>query len=334
MTVTITMPSGRTERCSKPGSCRRHSPHASTAQPVASAVDKNDLLKDVKKVTAKKSAPKVQPTPIHVKAIVLQSPNEYMINSHMMAEENNPYFDLEIDYTEGGYYGENPTRINKVVLKGVKDLKGLLARTFNTFPHEIPDELVKYAQDNGLDKPEAYTTEIHDAWDGYYGEEDPDQYSVSPKSETMAKLYSWYYNQPNAIDHHRLLAYARGKGIDTTGLTPEEAIKKQLIAEHPELAKKLEKANSVSVRKIKRGDVTYVDEKRLTNASRLASWAAPEANKKGDEKGYTYDGVLYATYGKDARGRFGTKYRLLDGFSRYKSNTAKGKMQNYIVISN
>lgn len=129
------------------------------------------------------------------------------------------------------------------------DVKAILSTMFRTKKEDLPSELIDYAESLGLSSSDAY--EATATW-GYYGQE----YDIYLKEEKQKALKDWYFSRSNARDEGGVLDYCRSKGLPTAGLTPLEAIKKQLADENNGLAHpKVEEAYSVEVADLTLGTI-------------------------------------------------------------------------------
>lgn len=89
----------------------------------------------------------------------------------------------------------------------------------------LPESLQKMITENRWDDL--------DEWDvgterDYYGE----TAILIPPSNLVEKLQEWYWQFPNSEDREGILKYVRDRGIRTEGLSPLEALKKQLTVEN------------------------------------------------------------------------------------------------------
>lgn len=89
----------------------------------------------------------------------------------------------------------------------------------------VPDEWISKIKASGA----LEEFKVKKEW-GYYGE----TYTVLPSPRMQALLSEMFYAQPNALDRAGALAYARAAGIQTSGLTPVEAIKMTVFEGHQE----------------------------------------------------------------------------------------------------
>jgi hypothetical protein len=116
-----------------------------------------------------------------------------------------------------------------------------------------------YGFNSGFDVPEDLTKkalELNlDSLDSYDLEEVPDYYGptaeVKMNSRIFKELQDSYYEQPNAVDLHNYLDYARRHGVDTTGKSPIEALKEQAkINSGIDLPEKAVEATQAKVKEI------------------------------------------------------------------------------------
>ena len=178
---------------------------------------------------------------------------------------------------------------------------------------EIPDEYVAYAEKNDWGNPDNF--EVQRTW-GYYEEIEVD---VSLKPEFMAKVEAYYYSSPVATDSNGVLAYARGKGLDTTGKTPVEALKALLKQEnggrdHP----RVDNADTVESKSLQLKNIRIPSQKH---------YDAVEPRKLQPGKGSSpIAGVVVRENGVDS---------LVDGYHRTKHLNGKlRKSATYFVLSN
>jgi hypothetical protein len=138
----------------------------------------------------------------------------YAYDSYETPEE---YLDQEDGYGRNRRY-EN-LRITNV------NSRQVVADVFGCTRDDVPDSLLEDFEEQGFGNTDAFTIE---GKMGYYGEE---IYHKAPEG-----LQEWannrYWSLPNAEDKDGVLRYLRGKGFDTTGKTPIEAVKAQLASEN------------------------------------------------------------------------------------------------------
>lgn len=159
-------------------------------------------------------------------------------------------------------------------------------------PEDFKEILEKYK--DPIDDFEIYTV------GGYYGEE----YEVVPSARLQKDIKNYYYNRPNAVDMNKVLPYIRGKGTETTGLTPIEAIKKQLKEENGRILKDAEEADAFKIEKIKTSKITRGSRKQ----TQLASDDPKEPKKIDGVDSLTVAGVVFQNKAGE--------YRLVDGYHR------------------
>jgi hypothetical protein len=170
--------------------------------------------------------------------------------------------------------------------------------------HNLPDELTNLAQENKevleLDAPD------------------------STAAYMLSKVQEWYWKQPNAVDSQGILEYVRSKGTETQGLTPLQAIKRQLDEENELIFKlgahrnrALYNATHVEQKTVK------LDEIIVRGASRLNEVEARIPQSYDNKPGIA--GILVKT---------GDTYKLMDGYHRMKYLKIQNRKQaNYIVLS-
>lgn len=159
---------------------------------------------------------------------------------------------------------------------------------------------------------------------GYYGEELDD---VELPKELDAILDNYFYNQPNAEGPEGVLSYLRGKGYDTTGERPLEAIKGALQAENNgRLVSKVAKA-----KKWRAGEISLDRIKLPSESQRKAG--------ENDPRPLTnpYPGKA-ATSSKVAGVVIDSgngNYELIDGYHRLAHlKQSNRKRSRYLVLSN
>lgn len=175
---------------------------------------------------------------------------------------------------------------------------------------DLPEELKIMIQDEGWDD--------EGNWDiygdrGYYGEE----IQIDPPEGMQERLTDWFYSLPNAEDDDKILPYVRADGTETAGLRPVDAVKKMIGETHPRFNRKMEKTDSVQVKKVPMDKITTTT-KRLNEA---ADWNYPEGVKLRN-----YAGVLLQV-NKD-------EFLLLDGARRlnYLRENHPTRKPSYLVL--
>lgn len=183
--------------------------------------------------------------------------------------------------------------------------RAYLAANFGVDEDQVPDEWV--SRMNALDLNSSIRVEGER---DYYGE----QVAVYVDPEVQEELASMYYSLPNATDEDRGLNYAREEGVDTTGLTPVEAVKQSLpeMSHTASIKKQIDKSSKVSREAIRMEAVKF-DQKALEaspsydfSKSTATGHAAPSA------------GVLLPDPKDPAR------FTLVGGYERFKAAQAKG----------
>lgn len=145
--------------------------------------------------------------------------------------------------------GEDGDMCRDTVYEGIRvedkpiDTRQVLASVFSTAEKNIPDELVRIGEEElNLNSPDAYDAYTEN---GYYGEEP--QVDFAEPGAVNKRLKEYFYTLPDAKDDQGILPYVRGKGHDTTGLAPVDALKKSLREErNGKLPVAVEKAAQVS----------------------------------------------------------------------------------------
>ncbi len=229
---------------------------------------------------------------------------------------NGDYYYDEGDSDSGDIdYHANDQHISSIGIKRVGDWEANVAKLFNTTKENIQNypELLALAKQLGADTPKAY-----------YGYGEPDYYDDQPHirfEDTVAKeLANWYWKTSyNGFDHDGILEYVRGKGTETIGLSPIEAIKEQLRNENGNKINSLvEAARYVKIVNLRIDQITVTNETHLTRVQ-------PQPLEVPTENGKKISGVVVAD-----RNRF----LLVDGYHRYKDAKKKGRtLGDYVVLS-
>lgn len=218
-------------------------------------------------------------------------------------------FDLEYsesfdDYGVLRIWNESLTRVN---------LRALLADIHNVSEEDaIPDELVQFAKDEGWDDVDRFEVEVDRVDDDEHMyassyERLYDKITINPKDGQqfyafLDKLSSRHWSAANAKDSHGILDYVRGKGFDTTGLSPIEAVKAQLAAENPgRRSDLLEGTREITTHAFN------LDSIHIPNQAHYdAAEPRPQQAPRGEHK---VAGILV---------RHGDRYSLVDGYHRVK----------------
>jgi len=287
MSKGILQPDG--SRCYKGADCTRHAAYnkfSKEAETLISEVKKGYLF--------------TQPAPIKVKASLLREPHSFNVTNSASYTYDGSYCQGTDDEDEG--------ICRDSVIEGLRmedtDTRRVLLDVFGVYPYgpeaetAIPDELVAYGEELGMDKPDAYTLYTEG---GYYGEEAV----VELNPDIRQKLTEWYYNQDNANDDKGILSYCRSKGHATTGQSPLAAIKNQLNAENNGRKDfRVDKATQVSTKVVAFDKITVTQPKHYETVD-----SRPPVPANDDAKPFM--GVLYT----DGRG----EYVLIDGYHRLKN---------------
>lgn len=191
-------------------------------------------------------------------------------------------YDYDYSHCSDSSCGEDDGICRDTVYEGLRvedkpvDTRTVLAGLYSTSESNISDELVRIGNDElQLDRPDSYDAY---AENGYYGEEP--FISFADPVAVHKKLNEYFYSRPDAKDEQGVLPYVRGKGQDTTGLTPVNALKKSLREEkNGKLPAYVEKATQVS-----RGAVRF--DKIKVSQKKHYDTAAPKVAKspKGADK--------------------------------------------------
>lgn len=201
---------------------------------------------------------------------------------------------------------------NNVTVNEVTDHRQIVADMIKVDPRYVPSDLMRITRDElKLNKTDSYEIFIED---GYYGEEASvvlaNPYSVNQR------IKEYYFSRPDAVDRANILPYLRGKGHDTTGKQPLEAVKESLMLENG--GKKIasvEKAQKVHQQSIPLDDViipkrSYYD--KVSSVETVTPKNAP-----------TIHGVVV---------KKGDSYRLVDGYHRFKGIFDKGTHEGQFIV--
>lgn len=213
------------------------------------------MITAYKEMQAKMDAEQLPPLP-EVKISPLREPYTYGLGVHFYSVD----YEYDANYCTGdtcdSEYSDGYCRDSIYEGLRIKDgpvnSRAVLAQIFNTNESNIPDDLVRMADDElDMDNPESY--DVH-AVNGYYGEEV--EVHINNEAYVAERLRSYYLNMPDANDEGGILPYLRGKGLNTVGLTPIEAVKKHLRDENRgNIVDYVEKTNVVSKKRIDLSDV-------------------------------------------------------------------------------
>lgn len=212
------------------------------------------MIAAYKEAQAKIDAEEIPSLP-EVKITSLQQPFAYGTNMHFYCVDYEYDFNGCTGYTCGTEDGDGYCRdsvYEGLRVSGSIKTREVLAQIFNTREERIPDDLVKLAEDElQLNDPESYDIR---GVNGYYGEE---VLTTLNNAEHAADVLRTYYNNmPDAKDEDGILPYLRGKGLETTGLTPLEGVKKHLRDENRGIiVDYVERTNHVSKETIDLQDV-------------------------------------------------------------------------------
>jgi hypothetical protein len=157
---------------------------------------------------------------------------------------------------------------------------------------------------------------------GYYGEEFS---GIKVPDELKEVLAKHYYAQPDAGGPENILTYLRGKGYETTGERPLEAIKGALQAENNgRLIAKVAKTRKWRTAAINLSSITLPSESQQ---------AAGEKDPRPLSSPYGKNSPTGEIAGVVLQRSDGT-YELLDGYHRMGSLKAEGKRKKkYIILS-
>lgn len=201
-----------------------------------------------------------------------------------------------------------------VRIEGSVNSRAVLSEIFGVRSESIPQELVDIAENElGLHEVEAYEVEVTNS---YYGEEA--RVILSDPETVMPRLLEYFFSLGDAVDAEEILPYLRGKGFDTTGLTPVNAVKMHLKEENRgKVVDYVENASIASRKTLRIGEVKI---------PQLRHYEAVEARPVIAPKGVKNTvGVVV---------KRGNEYVLVDGYHRMKSQKSKGaKTGSFIVLA-
>lgn len=263
------------------------------------------------------------PVITEVKNSKLNEPVRQYHNGYFMGEKKLYSVEYEYDgyYCSGascgqeGYddYCRDSEYDNIRVAEGI-DSRAVLAEIHGCKSEDIPDDLVNYANNElELDNPDTYEVEVTG---GYYGDEASVVFSEPQK--IYGKLRERYFSRDDAKDADGILPYVRGKGIDTKGMTPIDAIKTQLRTENKgKIVDYVENTTKVEREVIAMKHVVVPQNDHFIRADPREPIAPHGAEQ-------TFGVVVQK----------GNSYVLVDGYHRFKHQTAKGaKNGSFIVLS-
>ena len=239
------------------------------------------------------------------------------------------YIDYDYD-TEGGEVDEygmhRGSSIVDMEIKGwERDGEGLadFAKASLGLPHEkpIPEELRKNLQPF-VTNFDSYDFEAETS-PGYYGEELD---SITVPDELLKVLDDYYYSQPNAAGPENILGYLRGKGYDTTGERPLEAIKGALQAENKgRLSTKVTRARKWRIANISLANITVPSDAQAEIGEKDPRSPSSPYPGRQNPRDIIAGVVLQKNDGT---------YELIDGYHRRGWLKANGKKKpRYIILS-
>lgn len=199
-------------------------------------------------------------------------------------------------------------------IEGPVDARGVLAEIFGVKTENVPQELVTLAENElSLDEADSYEVEVSN---GYYGEEA--KVVLSEPETVTQRLLEYYFSRKDAIDTGNILPYLRGKGFQTAGLTPLDAVKSHLREENKgKIVDYVENATSVCRKTLSISEVKIAQLRHFENVE-PRSLTVPKGAVKTC-------GVVVQR---------GKEYVLVDGYHRVKYQKAKGvKTSSFIVLS-
>jgi hypothetical protein len=228
-------------------------------------------------------------------------------------------YDYDYTHCSDSSCGEDGDMCRDTVYEGLTienksvDTRAVLAEIYGTQPENISDDLVRIGNDElNLNDPGSYEAY---AENGYYGEEPV--VALAYPENVHNRLTEYFYSLPDAKDDKNILPYVRGKGVDTTGLAPIDAVKKSLRQENKgKLPAYVEKATKIS-----RGAVT-LSKIEVTQKKRYETVDPKVPNSpKGADK---ILGVVM---------KRGDKFVLVDGYQRVKhANLSNSKSGTFLIL--
>lgn len=260
----------------------------------------------------------IQDIPPAVKEVI-SSPLRQPIRGISDRSINAVEYDYDYSHCSDPSCGDDGDLCRDTVYEGLTvenkpvDTREVLSQIYSTDPGNIPDDLVRVANDElHLDQPDYYEAY---AENGYYGEEPV--VALAYPEDVHKRLTEYFYSLPDAKDDQGILPYVRGRGVDTTGLTPVNALKKSLREENNgKLVSAAEKATKVT-----RGAIPF-SKIEITQKKRYESVAPKVPNSpKGADK---IIGVVV---------KRGDSFVLVDGYQRVKhANLSKGKNGTFLIL--
>lgn len=219
---------------------------------------------------------------------------------------------IDVEYS-GDYYSDHSSSDVSVISVNTRKV---LARIHHVDESHITDEHIAEVEALGINDASNY--EATSAEFDYYADSTPIPV-VTMKPELSEKLKEHYWKRPDADDDDNVLRYCRAKGQDTTGLTPLEAVQKQLRAENNNRSHSLvDNASSVDSGKIRLENIAVPAQKHYEGVESREPKSPTDAPEVA--------GVVYKSKRSD-------KYVLIDGYHRLKHLKGKKRKQaRYIVL--
>lgn len=249
-----------------------------------------------------------EPTDVEGEA-VWDYDNVYSTSDPYYGDDEDDYYHEGYDYyNDGGGFYEQYENLRLTSVDAETTVKHMLQVNA---ADALPAELKQLIKDNKWDDIENWGVHTEPSYDR--------EIPVVDKPEGMFnEVQKWYWNQPNAEDKKGVLNYVRSKGTETAGLTPLEAIKKQLAEENPgKRHRGVENAATVDQRKIRLADIFVPKPARLRDVD--GQPAVDHQNKVG------LSGVVL---------KQGDSYRLVDGYHRLKDLNDKNRVTGrYLILS-
>lgn len=272
-----------------------------------------------------KDDPAVSESPVisEVKNSKLNEPVQQVNNGYYMSDKHLYSVEYEYDgyYCSGsscnsdGYddYCRDSEYDNIRVADGI-NTRAVLAEIYRCKSEDIPDDLVNFANNElELDDKDSYEVQVSR---GYYGDEA--SVVLSDPKNVYDKLREYYFARDDAKDDDGVLPYVRGKGISTKGMQPIDAIKTQLRAEN----KGMIVSHVENATKVERQDLNMKDVMVPQNEHFIKVDPRKPIAPHGAEETV---GVVVQK---------GDSYVLVDGYHRFKHQSAKGaKGGSFIILS-
>lgn len=190
-------------------------------------------------------------------------------------------------------------------------LPEVLGSLYGCRPADVPAEWIQEAKELGFDKHEYYSAESEF---NYY----EDDVNIYVHEDVTAWARAKYWSLPNATDNYGVLNYIRGKGFDTTNLTPYQAVKAQLDEENKGRKSSLvDGAKTAKIESVLKSEIVVPAKIHLENVE-------PRPIRPPGEGIRNIAGVLVKRDGR---------YHLVDGYHRFKgTKDGKNIRYSYVVL--